>query len=85
MKHSLKELWAQAASRYSDMTAIKWLDHKDIHSVRYQELDDDIDRIGRGLAANGYDHAHIAIIGESSTFWIAAYLGIVTGNNVAVP
>ena len=85
MKHTLRELWSQAASRYSDMTAIKWLDHKDIHSIRYQELDDDIDKIGRGLAANGYDHAHIAIIGESSTFWIAAYLGIVTGNNVAVP
>ena len=85
MKHTLRNLWEQAAASYSDMTAVKWLEHKDISSISYRELSEDIDRIGRGLSASGYDNDHIAIIGESSMFWIASYLGIVTGNNVAVP
>jgi len=82
---NLRQLWSASAANYSQIPAIKWLDRKDICECSYEELNDMISKIGRGLAAAGYSGSHIAIIGESSVYWMASYLAIVTGNNVAVP
>ena len=85
MTHTLKELWQKSAQSYHDLTAIKYLDHKNICQVSYNELDEMISMIGRGLAVKDYSASHIAIIGESSHMWVASYFGIVTGDNIAVP
>lgn len=85
MTHTLKDLWQKSALSYQDLTAIKYLDHKNIRTVSYSELDDMISMIGRGLLVKDYSSSNIAIIGESSYMWVASYFGIVTGGNVAVP
>jgi long-chain acyl-CoA synthetase len=85
MTHTIKDLWQKSALSYPDLTAIKYLDHKNICRVSYRELDEMISMIGRGLLVKDYSSSHIAIIGESSYMWVASYFGIVTGGNIAVP
>lgn len=82
---NLRELWSASAASFAQIPAVKWLDHKEICECSYEELNDNINKISRGLAAAGYSGSHIAIIGESSAYWITSYLAIVTGNNAAVP
>ncbi|MCR5101981.1 MAG: AMP-binding protein [Butyrivibrio sp.] len=83
--NNLRTLWSNAAEKYADLTAVKWLDKKNICEKSYGELNDYVCKIGRGLAVAGFSGSHIAIIGETSLYWVACYLGVVTGNNVAVP
>ncbi|SHJ66668.1 AMP-binding protein [Pseudobutyrivibrio xylanivorans] len=82
---NLRTLWDDTASKFSELTAVRWLDKKAVCGATYGKLDDKITNIRKGLLATGYSEAHIAIIGESSLQWISSYLGIVTGTNVAVP
>ncbi len=82
---NIKDIWCKAAETYSDLTAVKWLEKKDIKEKSYCELNELVSKIGRGLTASGYEKSHIAIIGETSLYWIASYLGVVTSANVAVP
>ena len=83
--NTIRELWDGAASKYAGLPAVAWLDKKDIKKKSYGELDASIKAIRKGLKAEGFEGVHIALIGTASVNWIEAYLGITTGNNVAVP
>ena len=82
---NLRTLWDNTADKFQELTAVRWLDKKTICETTYGKLDERIRNIRVGLAATGFAESHIALIGESSLQWIASYLGIVTGNNIAVP
>ena len=82
---TIGEIWSMAAERYAKLPAVRWLEKKDIKECSYEELDKGIRLIQRGLAAEGFEGAHIALIGTASLSWMEAYLAITTGNNVAVP
>ena len=82
---NLRTLWENTAGKFQELTAVRWLDKKTICETTYGKLDEKIRNIRAGLTATGFSEAHIALIGESSLQWIASYLGIVTGRNIAVP
>lgn len=83
--NTIREIWESAYSKYSDLTAVQWLIKKNVQKISYGELNEDIIAIRKGLKAEGYAGTHISLIGTASKCWIGAYLGITTGNNVAVP
>lgn len=82
---NLRTLWENAAKSYKPLTAIRYLDKKEIKEVTYDSLDKMIRLIRGGLAKTGISSDHVALIGETSVQWVASYLAIVTGDNVAVP
>ena len=82
---TIREIWDSALENYADLPAVKWLVKKEIKEKSYSELNDDITAVRMGLKAESFENDHIALIGTASPEWIAAYLGITTGNNVAVP
>ena len=82
---TIREIWDSALENYADLPAVKWLVKKEIKEKSYSELNDDITLVRSGLKTEGFENDHIALIGTASPEWIAAYLGITTGNNVAVP
>ncbi|MCR5748350.1 MAG: AMP-binding protein [Lachnospiraceae bacterium] len=67
------------------MAAVRWLEKKNVAERSYGELGKDIEKVRAALLTEGFQGAHISLIGTSSVSWITAYLGITTGNNVAVP
>ncbi len=75
----------ESGKKYSDIAAVKWLDKKEILERNYSELAANVETVRKGLAAEGYNGKHIALIGTSSVEWIESYLGIITGKTVAVP
>ena len=82
---NLRTLWEKTAGSYKQLTAIRYLHKKEIKEVSYDSLDKMIRLIRGGLYSTGISASHVAIIGETSVQWIASYLAIVTGDNVAVP
>ncbi len=82
---TIGEIWNYALAEYAELPAVRWLEKKEIKERSYKELGEDVTAIQNGLAAEGFQNAHIALIGTASISWIGAYLGITTGNNVAVP
>ena len=83
--NTIRDIWDSALNNYSDLPAVRWLEKKDIIERSYRELNNDIEAIRKGLKAEGFDGVHISLIGTASISWIGTYLGITTGNNVAVP
>ena len=83
--NTIAEIWNKSVNSFAELPAVRWLDKKDIREVSYKELGEDITAVRAGLTAEGFHGAHIALIGTASNLWIAAYLGITTGDNVAVP
>ena len=82
---TIAEIWEHAEKSYAELPAVRWLVKKDINEISYKALGEEISGIRSGRAALGFHDAHIALIGTASVCWIEAYLGITTGNNVAVP
>ena len=82
---NIRTLWEKCQSDYKGLAAVRWLDKKDVKEIGYTELDEAVVAIRKGLAKEGFSKKHIALIGTSSVYWIESYLGITTGDNVAVP
>ncbi|MCR5147969.1 MAG: AMP-binding protein [Eubacterium sp.] len=83
--NTIREIWDNSVKYFSNLTAVKWLDKKEVKEKSYGELDREIAAVRRGLKAEGFSGNHIALIGTASVSWIGSYLGITTGDNVAVP
>lgn len=96
--HDLKELLCAKANTIGDKTAFRIPSEKDIVTdVTYQQLLDDVTCLGtfldshillscqNDLSSSGIRKLHIAIIGENSYEWLAAFFAVVNGGNVAVP
>ncbi len=56
-----------------------------IESKSYTQLKNDSECFSKALASLGEQEKHIAIIGNTSYTWVAAYFGIVNCGSVAVP
>lgn len=83
--NTIREIWDRSQNLYSELPAVRWLEKKEIKEKSYAELGEDITSVRKGLSAKGLAGVHIALIGTASVSWISSYLGITTGNNVAVP
>lgn len=85
MEILIRDILEDSVNKYSDIKAVKWLKKKEIRERSYRELMERVIAVRRGLLAEGFAGKHIALIGTSTVEWIESYLGIITGNTVAVP
>ena len=83
--NSIREIWDHAENSYADLAAVRWLEKKDVKEISYRELGEKISAVRKGLKAEGFQGAHISLIGTASVSWISSYLGITTGQNIAIP
>ena len=81
----IREILEKSVQNFGDIPAVKWLQKKDVLQRSYSELMDNIVSLRKGLAVNGYQGKHVALIGTSSVEWMESYLSIITGGAVAVP
>lgn len=82
---NIRTLWDKSSSEYAGLPAVRWLEKKEVKEISYGELNRAVTAIRKGLSKGGYSGKHIALIGASSVYWVQSYLGITTGDNVAVP
>ncbi len=81
----IRDIMEESTKRFSGLAAVKWLEKKEVLERSYSRLAENIAAIRKGLLAEGFKGKHIALIGVSSVEWIESYLGIITGDTVAVP
>ena len=82
---TIRELWDHAEKEFADLPAVRWLEKKDVLEISYKELGEEISAIRKGLKAEGFENAHISLLGASSVNWIKCYLALTTGQNIAIP
>lgn len=75
----------ESAEKYPQISAVKWLNKKDVEERSYEELWKNVTAIRKAIHKEGFTGKHLALIGTSSVEWIESYLGIITGQTVAVP
>ena len=85
MSKLIIDVLEESVKKYADIPAVKWLKKKDICERSYKELTENYVAVRKGLKAEGFTGKHIAIIGTSSVEWMESYLGLITGQTVAVP
>lgn len=81
----IRDVLEGSAEKFADIKAVKWLKKKEILERSYRELMENAAAVRKGLLAEGFQGKHIALVGVSSVEWIESYLGVITGNTVAVP
>ena len=81
----IRDILEDSVKKYADIKAVKWLKKKEILERSYSELMENVISVRKGLLAEGFQGKHISLIGTSSVEWMESYLGIITGNTVAVP
>lgn len=81
----IRDILEDSAVKYAEIKAVKWLKKKEILERSYKQLMENVVTIRKGLLAEGFQGKHVALIGNSSVEWIESYLGVITGNTVAVP
>lgn len=81
----IRDILEGSAKKFADITAVRWLKKKEIFERSYRELMENAVAVRKGLLAEGFQWKHISLIGASSVEWMESYLGIITGNTVAVP
>ena len=84
-KRILSSIIEKSAAQYADIPAVRWAVKKKMEDRTYTQLDAARKKVWNGLKERGFAGKHIAIIGTSSYPWIASYLGVVSGNCIAVP
>ena len=81
----IRDILEESEKKFSEIKAVKWLKKKEICDRSYRELMENAKSVRKGLCEESFQGKHIALIGSSSVEWIEAYLGIITGQAVAVP
>ncbi len=81
----IRDILEESVERFSEITAVKWLKKKEILERSYGDMMENAVAVRKGMLAEGFQGKHISLIGTSSVEWIESYLGIITGNTVAVP
>ncbi len=73
-------------AKHGDKPAFTYYDkNKKLYSISYIRFYNRVVRTAAGLTAEGLAGKKIAIIGETSTAWIASYLAILLTGGVAIP
>lgn len=87
VKHfdTIRDMLENRAKNNSDTVAYKYEDGKTVKEVTYGEFYDEVIALGTALAEMGYQHKHIACIGNNSYRWILVYMTALLSNNIFIP
>lgn len=82
---TIREMLKNQAEKRRDTVAYKYEDSKAVKEVTYGEFYDEVLALGTALTEMGYQHRHIACIGNNSYRWILVYMTVLLSNNVFIP
>ena len=81
----LQDFVRMIAREYGSRDAYRYLEEGGVVSKTYKELEKDINAIAAWLVKRGCFGKHIAIIGSTSYYWLATFLGVACSTNVIIP
>ncbi len=82
---SMQHFVTKVAS-HGDRTAYRYFDRtRNLHSITYKNLSAKFMQFAAGYTKAGLAGKRIAIIGETSVEWVAAYVGAIAAGGIAIP
>ncbi len=82
--HGIRE-FLDVIETHADRTAYMWVEHKEDKTINYTDFCTWIRDTAAGLDAMGLSGKTVGIIGDTSPYWIAAYLAVLASGGIAVP
>ena len=82
---TLREFLWQVSEQFGVTQAYAWEENGVLQTKTYIDLNDDVTKIARELHYRFGEQRHIALIGDTSYPWLAAFFAGVVSSNVAVP
>lgn len=70
---------------HGDKVAYMWSENKEDKTLTYAELCDWVRNIAAGLDKMGLSGKRIAVIGDTSPYWVTTYLATLASGGIAVP
>ena len=84
-RKDLRDLVRVSAENHGDKVLYAYKRNKEECTCTYREFYEGINKLGSAFKAKGLEGAHIAVIGETSPWWIIAYMAIIASGNTVVP
>ena len=81
----LQEYVSEISKAYKDKDAYRYIVDGTIAKKSFKDLERDVNSIASWFVNNGWSGRHVAIIGSSSYYWVATFLGITCSSNVVIP
>ena len=85
LMNNIRELLEHCANTKGDNYCFQYTRKKTNVTVTYRRFLQEVRALGSWLFEQGYEHNHIALLGENSYYWLLSYFAITCGANVAVP
>ena len=82
---TLKELVEMNAADYGDKPLYMYKSGKEVLSFSYNDMKNTVDALGTAFSDMGYKGKNIAVIGEASPYYMAAYYAAANSGGAAVP
>ena len=73
-------------SKHGDRVLFSYFDSKrNLHDMTYREFHSNVIRLAAGLTEKGYAKKRIAIVGETSPWWVASYIAVLLTGGIVIP
>ena len=82
---TVRDMLKRQVDTKGDTVAYEFEDGKDVKKVTYAEFYNEVAALGTALYKKGYQHKHIACIGNNSYRWLLVYMMTLLSNNVFIP
>lgn len=83
--NNYKEILIDCSNKYKNKIAFYEKKGKEKIAHSYEDLKNDVFRLGTMLLEIGLKDKHVAIVGENSYDWVISYLAVINGVGIAVP
>ncbi len=83
--NSIRDMLRKQVEANNNTAAYEFEEGKTVRKVTYGEFYNEVLYLGTNLTENGYQHKHIACIGNNSYRWILVYMTALLSNNVFIP
>lgn len=85
MTKNLKEFVSICVNKYKERTAFTYRADDFVINKTYEDLNNDINKLGAKILSEGFYDCKISLVGENSYEYIVTYLAIIGGKNTVVP
>ena len=81
----IRDLYRSSAVSYGNKVVYYYKEDGERRSVSYADLWNAVNAFGTALYRYGLEDAHIAVVGETHPYWIAAFAAVLSSPGVIVP
>lgn len=81
----IRDLYRSSAASFGNKVLYYYSEDQEKKQITYAEFWNTIKAFGNALYKYGLESAHIAVVGDTHPYWVAAFAAVLSGDGVIVP